>query len=321
MNIRAQSMFLVIIVLISLILTKVEVGAPEASYAITKNSLNTEVISSVSPAANLSYERNYGVSPPKVDGKSNPMRKWDVLDPMISAESVLIQSLGEHFPFLHYNSRNQWSIASITKLFTAVVVLDEIGENKKIPVSNSAVATEGTAGLLKSGEVYSARDLLKIMLLTSSNDAATAFEEYVGGRNEFVRLLNKKILELGLKDTILYDASGLSDLNVSTASDLLVLAEYIAESKPEIFNWTRLAQFLVQPINNPTTKTLYNINPFIEGKNFLGGKTGTLESARENLVAVFSMGEYRLVVVLLGSPNRVNEVPVFLKWVGEAYEF
>lgn len=322
MSIRTQSLLLVLLILISLALTRVEVNTSKTlGVPAPENSSVAAVSADVSIAANLSYEKGDEAKNMPTKEKNRPVRKWDVLDPSIRAQSVLIQSLGSNFPFLHYNTHRSWPIASLTKLFTAVVVLDDIGENKKIPISEEAVSMEGTAGLLRSGEVYSARDLLKIMLLASSNDAAAAFEEYAGGRSEFVRLLNKKVRDLGLRETVLHDASGLSDLNTSTASDLLILAEYIAENRPEIFNWTRLTQFLVQPINDPTTKILYNINPFIENKNFLGGKTGTLEEAKENLFALFSMGEYRLMVVLLGSPDRISELPVLLKWVEGAYEF
>lgn len=316
MNIRWQSLILILIILISVALTKTDFGKAN----IFPSERDKETKSSVDTNSSLANEGGIRPGTVKNDYKL-PVRMWSVLDSEIKAQVVLIQSLDSGFPFLHYNTYKQWPIASISKLMTAVVVLENIGENKKIPISKNAIFTEGIAGELKSGEVYSSRDLIKIMLLASSNDAAVAFGEYVGGSDELVRLLNKKARELGMNDTIFYDESGLSDLNVSTAHDLLILMKYIIEKHPEIFSWTRTNSFLVEPMNDPKTRTVTNIIPFLDNRNFLGGKTGTIESSHENFLGIFLLKNYRVAVIVLGSPNRVEEVPVLLKWVEEAYTF
>lgn len=267
-----------------------------------------------SPKTSLSAANQAGI-------KKGPVRNWNVLDPKISAEAVMIQSLDENFPFLNYNTYKIWPIASLTKLLTAVLVIEEIGLDKKIMISERAVLSEGEAGNLKSGEIYTSQDLLKIMLLSSSNDAATAFEDYFGGNEAFLKLINQKAAKLGMMQTIFFDGSGLSDLNQSTASDLLRLTKYTLEHEPQIFNWTRLERFLVQPINESNTETIHNINPFVSNSAFLGGKTGTSEEARENLLAIFSLGNYRMAMVILGSPNRIKETEILLEWAKEAYEF
>ncbi len=316
MNIRWQSLILILIILISVTLTKIDFG----NAGIFPSEKNTEPKSSTNQNSALTEEG--GIRPGvETNNQKFPTRIWSVLDPEIKAQAVLIQSLDGGFPFLHYNTYKQWPIASISKLMTAVVVLENIGENKKIPISENAVLTEGVAGDLKSGEVYSATDLIKIMLLTSSNDAAVAFEEYSGGPDEFVRLLNKKAREVGMSDTIFYDGSGLSDLNVSTANDLLILVKYIIEKHPEIFSWTRTSSFLVEPLNDTKTRTVTSIIPFLDNRNFLGGKTGTIESSHENFLGIFLLKNYRVATIVLGSPNRVEEVPALLQWVEQAYTF
>ena len=316
MNIRWQSLILILIILISVALTKTDFG----KAGIFLSPKNTEVTSSVNPNSSFTEEGGIRSGVGKNDEKF-PTRIWSVLDSEIKAQAVLIQSLDSGFPFLHYNTYKQWPIASISKLMTAVAVLETIGENKKISISENAIFTEGGAGELKSGEVYSSRDLIKIMLLASSNDAAVAFEEYAGGPDEFVRLLNKKARELGMNDTVFYDGSGLSDLNVSTANDLLILTKYIIEKYPEIFSWTRTNSFLVEPMNSPKTRMVTNIIPFLDNRNFLGGKTGTIESSHENFLGIFLLKNYRVAVIVLGSPNRVEEVPTLLQWVERAYTF
>lgn len=253
--------------------------------------------------------------------KRLPARNWEVLDPSVDAKGVLIQSLDENFPFLRYQTREVWSAASLTKLLTAVVVLEEYGDKAKVPITARAMQTEGIAGGLSSGEVYLSADLLKIMLLSSSNRAATAFEDFAGGNDKFNWLLNRKAGELGMKDTILYDASGLSDLNVTTAEDMFKLLKYIYEKHPEILNWTRLTNYLVQPVNTEEEHAVQNIHPFIDDRSFLGGKTGTSPSAKQNLISVFAFKDFRIAVILLGSSDRVLDAKAFMTWIESAYQF
>lgn len=279
----------------------------------------------ISATPNLSFERDSfftaRVAPQIVaEVRKAPERNWSVLDPKVSAEAVIVQALDENWPLFYLNTYKSWPLASLTKLVTAVVVIESIGENKKIAIDEAAVATEGEAGNLKSGEVYTSRDLLKIMLLTSSNDAAAAFENHLG-KEKFVQLMNEKLRELNMNQTVVYDASGLDDRNVSTASDILRLTKYILENEPQIFNWTRVVSQLVQPLNDVSSRTIININSLVNDPGFLGGKTGTSEKARQNAVAIFSSDRLKTVVVILGSRDRDREIAQLLEWAKVAYVF
>lgn len=274
--------------------------------------------SNVHPTSTLSQDFS---SLGSLQVKMQPVRKWDVLDPEVTAHAVLVQSLDDRFPYYHSNTTLLWPAASLTKLLTALVVVEDIGLDKKVEITEVATRTEGQAGGLKKGEVYLARDLVKIMLLTSSNDAAVAFQELVGGENNFITLLNRKMRTIGIHDTVLFDGSGLSDLNQTTAADLLILLRYLIEKRPEILQWTRLTDILVQPLNSDHSQSLSNINPFVNRLAFLGGKTGTSEAAKQNLAALFSFRDERLVIILLGSVDRVKDVDTILRWIDEAYDF
>lgn len=321
MTIKWQALILILITLISLTLTKVNVNSRNFSGRIEEQFINITPGSAREIPTNFSFQRASIIAPQQFQVRQLPTRKWSVLDPNVKAEAVLIQSLDDEFPFFHYNTYQSWPIASISKLLVAVVVLEEIGSNKKILITDRAVNTEGASGNLKSGEIYTSQDLLKIMLLTSSNDAAVAFEDYFGGRDTFLKMLNQKAEKLAMTQTIFQDPTGLSDLNQSNASDLLKLTKYILEKKPEIFNWTRLSYFLVQPINDINSRTVYNITNFAEDRDFLGGKTGTSDEARENILGIFTINNYRAVVIILGSQNRAKETRELLEWVKDAYEF
>lgn len=322
MNIRLQTLILIFLILASFSLTRTNRFSLSKNSQTDDNSIALKPQSESVTPSNFAFQKaSFSAVSPVVEVKRGPERIWEVLDPKISAVAAMVQSLDDNFPFYNFNTYKTWPMASLTKLLTAILVIDEIGLNKKIMVSERAVAVEGEAGGLESGEIYTSGDLLKVMLLTSSNDAAAAFEDYVGGKDEFLKLLNKKAEELGMTQTLLHDGSGLSDLNQSTASDLLRLTKYILEHEPQIFSWARLQQFLVQPINDGKTRTIYNINPFVSDSNFLGGKTGTSEEAGENLLAIFTLKNHRVALILLGSSNRINDVKILLDWIEKAYIF
>lgn len=249
-----------------------------------------------------------------------PKRKWDVLDPVLTARAASIQLVEPNFSFFNFRTQEQWPMASLTKLVTAMVVLDSIGENAKVPISAAAIATEGLAGGLVSGEVYRARDLLKIMLMTSSNDAAVAFEEQGGGKDAFVEAMRGKLRDLGMEATEVYDASGLDDRNRTTVNDIAKLMRAALAKYPDILTWSRTQQALVQPLNDTTTRAMQNINPYAASTRFFGGKTGTSALAKENFTGFFALGDQRVLVIVLGAENRVTTTDQLLSWVERAYD-
>jgi len=248
-----------------------------------------------------------------------PVRKWEVLDPKLTAKAAIMHSLDDDIPLYYFRTHQPHPIASLTKLLTAIIVMENAKLDEIIPVSESAVQTEGLAGNLLPGEEYTAKDLLKMMLLTSSNDAAEAFTQYFG-KEKMVSLLNKKIRELNMLDTRVEDASGLSDNNISEAYDLLVLSKYIINRHPQIFNWTRAKSLVVQPVNRSRIINELNINPLVARSDFLGGKTGTSPLAKENLISVFRIGEKRVIMVILGSENRIKDAETLINWAKLAYK-
>ncbi len=319
MSIRFQTLILILIILVSFSLTKITSFYPAANSKANQNQISVSKNEKFTASSNFGIQNSSLSLANSAQIKKGLARDWTVLDPKISAKAAMVQSLDDNFPLLNYNTYKSWPIASLTKLLTAVVVIEEIGLNKKITVTDRAVMTEGEAGSLKNGEVYTSQDLIKIMLLASSNDAATAFEDYFGGKDAFVKLLNQKAAKIGMSQTVLFDSSGLSDLNQSTTSDLLRLLKYVLEREPEIFNWTRLNQFLVQPINDVNIKTIANIDPLVSRNSFLGGKTGTSDAAGQNFLSIFYVGKYRAALILLGSSDRVKDTDILLEWVEKAY--
>jgi D-alanyl-D-alanine carboxypeptidase len=296
-----QSITLVILILVSLVITKeARIEAPLVKQpASFLESVNATTFFTI-PRVYLTKEETPIFSPlPTTEGVPTSFINFQ-------AQAVLVSDLDNNTDLISYNINKRWPLASITKLMTAVLAFEEIGGRKEILISETAVAAEGDSGKLKVGELYKIDDLINLMLITSSNDAAAALAEfYAFGSQNFVKLMNKKAAELGMNQTVFFDPAGLSPLNQSTVNDIQKLMKYIEESHPEILVSTRPTDF----------KGFKNINPFAGQANFLGGKTGYLEEAKENLASLFSLNEQRILIVVLGAENRLKQTQEIISYL------
>lgn len=314
MTARFSALSLAALIIVSVALTKT--GAVEAVLPERKP---MPAVQESAPSSYLSFQANsFAAGTGVVKG---PSRDWNVLDPKVDAAGALVYSLDDDAILFGARTYARWPAASLTKLLSAVVVAENVGYHKRIVMTSSAIAAEGNGVLFNPNEEFAARDLARIMVMTSSNDAAAAFEEHAGGREEFLKLLRAAAEKLGMGQTVVVDAAGLSPANESSASDVVKLLKYLATSRPEILEWTRHTTFTFQPTNDPTGRTATNIVPFADDLRFLGGKTGTLPEAGENFAGIFALGGRRIVVVVLGSRDRVREVNGLLEWTAQAYHF
>lgn len=194
-------------------------------------------------------------------------------------------------------------IASITKLFTASVINQSYKLDDKIKVTNSDVAAEGGAGKLASGQEFTYHDLLFPLLLESSNDAAAAFERVTSGG--VVSKMNTLAKSAGASETQFADASGLSDRNVSTASDLMILLTYLNQNDKHVLDITSLKKYV-----GPHTGWLNN-SPVIDD-SYKGGKHGYTEAANRTVAALFeeTIGNEKrtLGYIILGSSDLKTDM-------------
>jgi len=224
----------------------------------------------------------------------------------VQASVWLIGDLAKEENFAEFNPGKRWPIASITKLMTAVVAIENISKSKLVTISGSAVETEGAAGGFSAGEVMTSEDLLKAMMLVSSNDAAVALAEYLG-QEKFIGLMNAKAVSLGMADTFFKEPTGLSTLNQSTVRDLKILVRYINATHPEILGYSRLASVKIFNTQSKQGRVLKNINLFSGRPDFLGGKTGYTDDAGENLVSLFSRNNRTIIIIVLDARDRFAE--------------
>ena len=205
------------------------------------------------------------------------------------------------------NVDKRWPIASVTKLMTTVIALEKMDLKQQIKMSETAVNSEGVAGDFRVGEIYTLRDLIKAMLITSSNDAATAIAEAYG-KKEFIDEMQRKASELKMFQTTYIEETGLSFVNQSTANDLVKLANYIYQNHQEILKISRDKDTVIKDLKSGNPRMIFNINTFAGSSDFIGGKTGFIDEAGRNLVALFSTKNGAMIITnVLGSENSFQE--------------
>lgn len=207
------------------------------------------------------------------------------------------------------NSNAQLPIASLTKLMTAVIVLDNYNLSDTIVVDKIADSYGPIEQDVKLGDVMSVEDFLNIMLVGSSNKSAYALSEGPGGsfgEQNFVELMNKKAKDLGLKNTSFADPTGLSPKNISTAKDLAKLAEYILKSYPKIADISKMKEIYIYGFGNvKNTDQLLGEIPEI-----ICSKTGFTAAAKGCLLLVINNSKNNdyLINVVLGADDRFSEM-------------
>jgi D-alanyl-D-alanine carboxypeptidase len=214
------------------------------------------------------------------------------------------------------NAAQNLPIASITKLVTAMVVLDHYDMGDLVTIDPQAAAMDTVADDVKLGDTMSVQNAFQLMLVISSNKIAYALAEKTGEAS-FVAEMNQKVRQIGLKDTFFAEPTGLSAQNYSTANDLATLAVYVVENYPEIVETSQM-----QSITIPNWGTATSTDEMLgETTGVVLGKTGFTDDAKQCLLLVVWHPESKsyLVNVLLGSDDRFDEMHNMLSWVTSAY--
>jgi len=237
--------------------------------------------------------------------------------PAISAAAYLVADVDNNYVFLEKNRSERRSIASITKLMTAVVSLEAINQEREITIAKSDVDIHGDSGSLSVGEIFTAKQLLSPLLLSSSNDAAYAIAD-ITGKPRFVELMNKKAEALQLANTHFSDPSGLELTNQSTPEELAYLIKYIRDERAPLLALAR--QRTAKLSTNKKEHTWYNFNWHSADDEFLGGKIGYTSAAGKTMVALFRLpvSEFAtrdIAVVVLGSNDQEQDTRKLIAWV------
>jgi D-alanyl-D-alanine endopeptidase (penicillin-binding protein 7) len=248
----------------------------------------------------------------------------DVRKIALRSSSALVQDVETGEVVIGKNADAVVPIASITKLMTAMVVLDR-GLDLEEPIQLSredAVAMKGSRSRLRTGLTLSRGDLMLIALMASDNRAAAALGvNYPGGLEAFVDAMNAKAALLEMNDSRFVEPTGLSPANVSTASDLAKLVS-AAHDYPLIRDYSTKSRASVKVQSGRRVQQLVygNTNNLVRSKQWDIdlSKTGYISEAGRCLVMHLRLAEKDLIVVLLdswGKYSRIGDANRIRKWL------
>ncbi len=228
----------------------------------------------------------------------------------LSASSVTVMDMDTKRVLYSYNQNEVRLIASISKIMTSLVTLNNSNIKDIVTIDESVLKSYGSGIYVEVGEEMSLENLLYGLMLRSGNDAAIQIANYVGGSMEgFVELMNETAKSIGMKKTTFINSSGLENNNgvgnMSTSYDMaLLMSEAMKNSKfKEIVNTQKR---LVK--TNYKTYLWHNKNKLLKSYQYCtGGKTGFTEKARRTLVTTASKDNMNLVVVTLNDPNDFKD--------------
>lgn len=204
------------------------------------------------------------------------------------------------------NEHMQLPIASLTKVWTALTVLESAEGFEMTTISHAAASSEGSSIYLEQGVEINTEDLLYGLMLRSGNDAAHALAEYAGGSVEgFVDLMNENALYYGLNDTVFTNPSGLHDEeHLSTAYETALMMRYAMQNE----TFKKIASTPIHTFKlGDTTYHWANKHRLIQStETAIAGKTGFTKAAGRTLVTYFEKDNKRVIVVTLNDGDDWN---------------
>ena len=226
--------------------------------------------------------------------------------------SYLLQVNGQTFRQKNQDSRR--APASLTKIMTALVVLERCRPDEVVTVSRTAARETGSRIGLRRGERLTVRDLLAATLIASANDAARALADHTGGNQQaFVALMNARARSLELHNTRYTNACGHDHPGLySSAHDLAILAE-CALRVPLFAELVGVHDMQIRGVNGGRTFHLKNKNRLIgRYRGAHGVKTGTTPNAGQCLVALAQRDNRKVLLVIMRARNRWQTAPAML---------
>lgn len=244
----------------------------------------------------------------------------------INAKSYLVIDRETGTPIIQKNDLDKLSIASITKLVTALVALDEAKLDDIVNIKGSYSDLPAPKMGLFDTEEISLENLLSGLLINSDNDAAEAIANYVGKGDykKFVSLMNSKASELGMKNSHFSNAVGLDNMeNYSTAWDLGILAN-VALENDLIRELAQTQEKRVKDISGDITHYLKTTDSLLSDEDVLvyGLKTGETPEALGCLISYAKTKKgHEIVTVVLGSSDRFGETKKLIQWTEKNIEW
>ena len=242
----------------------------------------------------------------------------------ITAQSAAVIDKDSGIVLWKKNADQIRSIASITKLMTAIIFLENKPDwNDSIVLEPRDEANGGTPDI-KRGETVRVKDLFHTSLIASDNNATLALVRSTGlTRDEFVKEMNKKAKSLGLENTHFVGPTGLSDDNKSTAIEILQLAKYAFEHE-DINAVAGLAEYNFTSLSGESHR-IFSTNQLLSSYlDIEAGKTGFINASGYCIVAEVKGEQANVITVVLGSetnPDRFQDLKILTGWILENFDW
>lgn len=245
-----------------------------------------------------------------------------------SALNVIVKDQKTGAVLFKKNEYEKRPIASITKLMSALVILEK---NPDWTTTTKVTGDDVEDTHMYAGDTYTLEELWNSALIGSSNKAIITLADVLGlSREKFVARMNEKAKELGMADSVFTDPSGLDNSNISSASDLAILINEVMRW-PKIKDTLNKKEFTIYSAERKKQHHMWNTDWLLLGwipnqfTDFRGGKTGYIPASGYNFVMqVGNESGQVLNVVIMGSSSneaRFNEAKEVAEWTFKSYEW
>ena len=237
--------------------------------------------------------------------------------PEVTADAWIVydHTYGEVLAELDADSRR--SVASVTKILTALVVLENVSGNDLVTITDTAASVgESEIGLVAGEAAWTVEELVAALILRSANDAAVALAQHVGGSVAgFAELMNQEATRLGVTDSNFVNPHGLDHADhYSSARDILRISVAAMEN-PALSRVAATRSFSLPPTPEGESRVAVNRNDLLATyPGTLGIKTGYTGRALQTLSAVAERDQRRVHVVVLGSQDHFADVTLLLDY-------
>ena len=259
-------------------------------------------------------ESDFLNTPQKAEFSVSPLPNFQEpkTSPYLSAKSYLAIDTKSNIRLLNHNADQQLPMASLTKLMTALIIIENHSLRDIATVAKEATYTPGAKVWLKANEQLTIRNLLKGLLVKSGNDTAIALAiHHSGSVDTFVKEMNIRAKSLGMKNTQFQNPHGLdADNHYSSANDLLLLTQAFWQHKflrdTVSQKDTTIYSLTEAPRSYPNTNKLLS-------ESIRGVKTGTTDNAGECLILFAEKDRKEVFTIVLGSQSRFTDSQKFLE--------
>ncbi len=251
-------------------------------------------------------------------------RDNEAIEPIIGAKAALVMDAKTQAVLYQKNAYVRLPIASITKIFLIMALLDTKPDlSKVITVDQYSADMPASKLYLRPGDKLTLHKLIQASLIASANDATmTLVQGFFGGVDNALEKVNEKVKDLGFINTNITSPLGFDIRdNYSTAFELAKAAQKVIKSYPMILENTKQKRMVITSEfghEYEVKSTNLLLGSYLDLR---GLKTGTTEAAGESFVSIGSYKGRELITVVLNSPDRFQETKVLYEWAMKHYKF